>query len=412
MFKTLIANLFNNLCSLHWSELQEALEVQCEVEYDCQCFWHFWLSSEVFTCAIGRCGATPFSASSAVCLTNNLQPEHFVPEPLASQEGIVAVDHVLFMDILSDRIKNTIFQCAPLQFFMRGTQMRHSFTHVLKTNPVSWNKKAARWAEVCTGSRIFFKYSLWPGLASDESLAGIYSLTSPWVASLPRSYHSHLLLANGVKCPVLLEGACQDIFWTCWTPVAATAKKNVLCKWFKGHRKVPERRICRDKSHLVFEVEPGSADGAKQDRWFPLDKSKGNVLIYFWGWKGHSWLDGESYSRTRSVSRHSAAAKRDHVPGWGKVKSLQWLQTFLSQNFRPVTSQAAGKQSKIWLFKGKYLLSSAQKTSLCVKDFSEEAFSAGVFNTDTGKGLKGKLHFWAGIHRQNNTSVHYSFFVG
>lgn len=48
----------------------------------------------------------------------------------------------------------------------------------------------------------------------------------------------------------------------------------------QGSQKCAERRIWRDKSHLLFELEPDSADGGKQDLWFPQDKSKGNVLIY------------------------------------------------------------------------------------------------------------------------------------
>lgn len=292
------------MLTIHLSEFQEALEVQYKVEYDCQCFWRFWLGGAAFTCATGQRGRTPFCASCTVCLTNSLQPEHFVPEPFTSQEGIMDVDHVLFMDILSDRIKTPLSNVCPSQFlfFMREHKRTHSFAHALKTNPVSWNKKAARWAEGCT------KFMHFSSIHCDR--AWLLMKAGLRFTHWPHPGWSVCLADITLICLLRTQNKMSGVAWRSMPGHlldllnTGSSQKNVLCKWFRGHRNVLKGEfgeispICRLGSSQTVLT------GGKQDLWFPQDKIQRKCVDLLLRLKGPQ-LDG-----TRKVLSHTFTTGR------------------------------------------------------------------------------------------------------
>lgn len=127
----------------------------------------------------------------------SLYPEHSVPEPPLLKSDLQTQIMWLSWIGFVTGLKHWFQMCTRIRFSCRNTNaLIHSHMYS-QSNPVSWNRKAA-FAEVHT----FFKCLLQEGLASDESLAEIYTVTSPWVVNLPSSHQSHLPLVNRIKCSV------------------------------------------------------------------------------------------------------------------------------------------------------------------------------------------------------------------
>lgn len=158
----------------------------------CQYVWHFWLRGDVFTHVIGQCDHASVYASSAVCQTNRVFSQNMSFLKLSVSEG----NHRLGSCGFRGR-PGIITRVSPYGFSCRNTNaLIHSHMYS-QSNPASRNKKAElRFAEV----HAFFKYWLQEGEASDESLAEVHSVTSPWVVNLPSSHHSHSRLINRIKC--------------------------------------------------------------------------------------------------------------------------------------------------------------------------------------------------------------------
>lgn len=126
-------------------------------------------------------------------------------------------------------LKHWFQMCTLTGFPCRNTNaLIHSHMYS-QSNPVSCKQESClaelRFAEV----HAFFKCSLREGPASDESLAEVYAVTSPWVVNLPSGHHSHLPLVNRIKCSAWPEEACQDIFWTCWISVWGRGSGQQTC---------------------------------------------------------------------------------------------------------------------------------------------------------------------------------------
>lgn len=174
--------------------------------------------------------------------------------------------------------------------------------------------------------------------------------------------------------------------------------ENLLCKWFKGQRSVLRGEF-QVRSLIWCLRQSQKPPRGLLDLWFPQDKTRGNVLIFFEAERAYSWRRWERYFRTPSpqaASQYLAATKRHHMPGWGEVKSLQRWHTHLSHNFRSVTSQSKHQNFK---------------TSDSTRDDKEcqtphkRAFSTETINVPVRSDWGGELHPWHKIYRPDNISL-------
>lgn len=127
---------------------------------------------------------------------------------------------------------------CPLLVFHAETQTL-SFIHTCTRNLILPVETRKLWAELKFAEvHAFFKYWLEEGPASDQSLAVVYTVTSPWVVNLPSSHHSHSPLVNRKNVQHSSRTHARASFGLNISMRQRQWPANLLCKCFKGRRNV------------------------------------------------------------------------------------------------------------------------------------------------------------------------------